>query len=407
MNGSSEPSEKGPIYLDYNATTPLDPLVIEEVHRSLIEDWGNPSSSHELGRQAKAAIERSRASIARMLNANPEDIVFTSGGTEANNIALLSAIQSRSSLDNSKPHCISSNVEHDSIARVLQEQLRLGNIELSLAEVDQDGKLHLEGVLSLIRDTTCLISIMHANNESGVIMPIDEVGDRLQTINEERKRAGLRRIIFHCDAAQTIGKIGVDVEELKVDLLTIVGHKFYAPRIGALYVKHLTTGSYPIQHVFQGGGQERGFRPGTENTPMITGLGKAAELVYENLQTYTETMRKMRDLLTIQLQNAVPGIRINFAGVADKLPNTLSICIPDGLTASFVLNVGCKDKLLASLGAACHSNTEKPSAILLASGLSPAEASRTIRLSVGRTTTAKEVEEAVKVLKQVCLGGET
>ncbi len=261
-----------------------------------------------------------------------------------------------------KPHVITSNVEHDSVARVLMEQEKQGAIELSIAPVDENGQVHAEKLFSLIKENTCGISIMHANNETGVIMPIEEISTLLENINVSRKNEGKPHILFHCDAAQTIGKVKVDVRSLKVDLLTVVGHKFYAPRIGALYCRDLfQRNSNLISHIFQGGGQERGYRPGTENTPMIAGLGKAAELVHENLDSYQETMKGMAVLLAKQLQNSIEGLKINFIGAEKRLPNTVSVCLPEGFSANYILNEKCKGKLLASLGAACHSNVEKPS----------------------------------------------
>ncbi|XP_021968183.1 selenocysteine lyase [Folsomia candida] len=395
----------GKAYLDYNATTPLDPLVIGVITESLKCEWGNPSSAHSLGKLASDRIGRSREQVAAMINAHANDIVFMSGGTEANIVALQSGLNSITK-PNSKecnivlPHVITSNVEHDSVKNYLSVQQDCGKIDLSFAQVDKaSGQLRPESVLSLVNNRTCLISVMHANNETGVLMPIMEIGQALKALNVSRSQNNLPKIYFHTDSAQSLGKVKVDVKQLEVDYLTIVGHKFYGPRIGALFVKDLLTQT-PLVPLLQGGGQERGFRSGTENTPMIAGLGQAAELVVQNLDKYMEHMTRCRNALISNLKDQIHDIRINFV-VDPRLPNTVSLQVPQNVTAQKVLE-NCNGKIFASLGAACHSNSQKPSSILMASGLSPEEAGRTIRISIGRTTPDSEIEFAVKVLTEAC-----
>jgi selenocysteine lyase len=244
---------------------------------------------------------------------------------------------------------------------------------------------------------------MHANNETGVIMPISEIGKKLEIINTNRGRQNLPQIYFHTDAAQTIGKINVDVKELQVDYLTVVGHKFYGTRIGALYARGVGKIT-PIIPIFVGGGQERNFRSGTENTCMIEGLGVAAELVRRNLEVFAEHMLKIREKLKSELQQNVPGVQINFEN-SETLPNTLSIAVPVGLTGAKVLEL-CGNQVCASLGAACHSSRShqelESSTVLTFSGLTSEQAKRTIRLSVGRETSEDEIQVAVQCIASAC-----
>lgn len=270
--------------------------------------------------------------------------------------------------------------------------------------MDTNGELQEDKISSLIKNNTCLISIMHANNETGIIMPIEDIAAQLKKVNDSRKdKKDVPQVLFHCDAAQSIGKIPVDVACLGVDMLTIVGHKFCGPRIGALYCRNLKNeeNAVPLHPVFHGGGQESGYRSGTENTPMIVGLGKAAQLVTKNLDTYMKTMKRTAQLLQTLIQEEIPGSLINFESVEKRLPNTVSVRLPEGYKAEEVLN-NFKEKLFASLGASCHSGVETLSQILLFSGLMPPEASRTIRLSVGRSTTDEDIRAAVDILKEAC-----
>nr|XP_057928804.1 selenocysteine lyase isoform X2 [Doryrhamphus excisus] len=324
------------IYMDYNATTPLEPEVVQAISEALQDAWGNPSSSYQAGIKAKAIISQSRENVARMVGGKAEDIIFTSGGTEANNMVLHTALEHFRRHSNGKlPHIITSNVEHDSIKLVAEHLQRDGKVDVTFVPVSTvTGQVEVSDVLAAVRPGTCLVTIMLANNETGVIMPVREVCQRVKSLNKQSQRL---RILLHTDAAQALGKIQVDVRDLGVDYLTIVGHKFYAPRIGALFVNGpgVTTPLYPMLF---GGGQERNFRPGTENTPMIAGLGW----------------------------------------------RVLSHC----------------KKLQASVGAACHSDRgDRPSHILLSCGVCPEVAANSLRLSVGRRTCKTHVDEVVEDLK--------
>ncbi|KAI1889307.1 hypothetical protein AGOR_G00177840 [Albula goreensis] len=404
------------IYMDYNATTPMEPEVIQAVTEALQEAWGNPSSSYLPGRKARSIINQSRESVAQMVAGRAEDIIFMSGGTEANNLVFHTAVKHywegrgaaemngpEGSHHNGKPalpHIIISNVEHDSIRLTVENLSREGRADVTVVPVSKvTACVEVEDVMAAIRPTTCLISVMLANNETGVLMPIRELCQRVRSANKQRPGP---RVLVHTDAAQAIGKVRVDVQDLGVDYLTIVGHKFYAPRIGALYVNGPGT-TTPVFPMFFGGGQERNFRPGTENTPMIAGLGKAAELVCSNLPEYQTHLRETRLYLEQRLQDVFGRDKVRFNSHfpgSDTLPNTCNVSIlGPGLQGRKVLS-NCK-KLLASVGAACHSDRgDRPSRILLNSGVPAEVAANALRLSVGRGTTRGDVDQVVQDLKE-------
>lgn len=391
------------IYLDYNATTPLEDEVLSSIHCALRDAWGNPSSSHSAGKKAKSVIFAARNSIAAMINSTSDDVIFTSGGTEANNMVFHSAlshfVMSSRKQDGLLPHIITSNLEHDSIKLVVDRYVHEKKMDVSFVAASKlTGRVEVEDVLAAIRPNTCLVTVMMANNETGVIQPIAEI---VRAVKSRRKGPGMPRILLHTDAAQTVGKIPVDVQELGVDYLTIVGHKFYGPRIGALYAKNPGI-STPVHPMFFGGGQERNFRPGTENTGMIAGLGKAAELVVKNVSRYEQHMRSVRDYLEQKLMAEFPG-RIHINGQyteSTRLPNTCNVSIlGNGLEGYKILDH--TKRLQASVGAACHSDKHsKPSHILLSIGIPESVAINAIRLSVGRQTSEEDIDVVVDDIKQ-------
>lgn len=301
--------------MDYNATTPLEPEVIQAMTEAMWEAWGNPSSPYPAGKKAKDVISAARETLANMIGGKPQDIIFTSGGTESNNLVIHSMVkcfqnqtspgdllEQHSPEEGARPHFITCTVEHDSIRLPLEHLVEEQVAEVTFVPVSKvNGQAEVDDILAAVRPTTCLVTIMLANNETGVVMPVPEISQRIQALNQRRAASGLPRILVHTDAAQALGKRRVDVEDLGVDFLTIVGHKFYGPRIGALYARGLGKLT-PLYPMLFGGGQERNFRPGTENTPMIAGLGKAAELVTENWEAYEAHMRDVRDYLEERLQ---------------------------------------------------------------------------------------------------------
>uniref|UniRef100_A0A1B6D9W7 Selenocysteine lyase n=4 Tax=Clastoptera arizonana TaxID=38151 RepID=A0A1B6D9W7_9HEMI len=383
------------VYFDNNATTPLELSVKEAIIKSLENDWGNPSSASIFGKNASKIILEARVNIANMISAPHQDIIFTSGGTESNNMVIQSVVRWAKSRGLDKPHIILSNVEHVATLMPLKQMAQDALIDFSEVPVDSNGLLHEKNVMEHIRPNTCLITIMMANNETGVIFPIKELAGLMHEHNIARKIFGLSHIWFHTDAAQAIGKIEVNVEELKVDYLTIVGHKFYGPRIGALYCRN--PGVTPLHSVVLGGGQEKGYRAGTENTPMIVGLGAAAQLVIQNLEDFSNNMLRMRQYLEFMLLTKFGNhkVVINCLG-SPRLPNTVNVSFANTKSSGEEILSSCT-RLIASTTAACHSQ-EKLSSVLLKSGVPENLARTAIRLSLGRYTTMEDVDIVIQDL---------
>lgn len=369
------------IYLDNNASTPLDPEVIEEIC-SALRFYGNPSSSHKTGQYARSLIEKARKKVADLVNASEEEIVFTSGGTESNNLSILGTAFLRG-----KGHIITSVIEHPSVinpCRFLQEK----GFSVSYIGVKRDGTINLEELKRAIREDTILITIMHANNETGIIQPIEEIG----LIAREKG------IIFHTDAAQTVGKIPVNVEKLNVDLVTIVSHKFHGPKgIGALYIKK----GLGIQPILFGAGHERGLRPGTENLPGIAGIGKACELAKEYVKKRASYLKGLTETLYKELKDLIPDLSLN-GDPELRLPNTLNLCLK-GIPSTELVNI-LGDSVAISTGSACHAGVKRPSSVLLAMGLTEEEALSSIRISLGKDNTEEEVKEAAALIARAAQG---
>ncbi|BFZ23136.1 hypothetical protein BsWGS_26175 [Bradybaena similaris] len=403
------------VYLDYNATTPLDPEVVEVITETLKTAWGNPSSSHEAGVKAKNVIATARQQVARMVGAKPSDIIFTSGGTEANNWILQSALQhfnrgsrkiglSMGDWDDVKsqrlkPHFITSNIEHDSIKLVLEYFQSVGLADVTFVQArPATGCVHAQDIIDAVGPSTIMVTVMLANNETGVIQPVSEICQRVRAL--KRQKGETERILLHTDAAQALGKIPVDIYELGVDYLTIVGHKFYGPRIGAVFA-HNPGDDAPLYPLLFGGGQERNFRPGTENTPMIAGLGKAAELVSTNIDQYQAHMAVVRDYLEKSLQQTFPdSVSINGKSAhSQRLPNTCNVSILGSPLKGHEI-LSRVPSVQASVGAACHT-ADRPSHILLSLGIPETVAWRALRISVGRETTKEDIDVAVQDLKSV------
>ncbi len=363
------------IYLDYNATTPVAPEVAEAMLVFVRDEFGNPSSDYPLGRRAREAVAQARREVAQCIGSQPEEVVFTGCATEANNTVLKGV-----AWHFGKGHIITSAVEHPAVTQPLSFLLSEG-FEVTIVPVDGEGRVDPDEVRRALEPNTILISVMHANNETGAIQPIADIG----AIAREAE------VWFHTDAAQSVGKIAVNVEGLQVDFLTLAGHKFYAPKgIGALYVRPGCE-FVPLLH---GGGQEGGRRSGTENVPHIVALGEACRLARERLPADQAHMRTLRDLLHERLATGFPKLILNGPEVK-RLPNTLNVSFPD-LSGRAILE-GIPE-LAASLGAACHGAEEKPSAVLTAMGVSPEVARGAMRLSVGRYATVAEVERAAELI---------
>ena len=367
-----------PIYLDYNGTTPHDPEVIEAMRPFLETEFGNPSSSHGYGVRPKRAVEAARRQVAGLLGCLPEEVFFTSGGTESNNHAIKGMARA---LRGKGRHIVTSTVEHPAVLEVCRH-LEQEGFETSFVDVDGSGRVRVDDVAAAIRPDTILISIMHANNEVGTIQPIAEIA----TLARQSK------ICLHTDAAQSVGKIATDVQVLNVDLLSVAGHKLYAPKgIGALYVRK---GLLP-EKFCHGAGQEMGWRAGTENVLEVVGLGKACEMAERNLDHAGRHLKAMRNRLHTGLADQLADMRLN-GHPENRLPNTLNLSFK-GLEANRILEeIGLE--VAASAGAACHADTVTLSHVLEAMRLPVEWAKGTLRFSTGRMTTADQIDRTIAVV---------
>jgi cysteine desulfurase len=358
------------IYLDNNATTPVD----EEVKKAMMDAFslfGNPSSSHSIGRAAKAAVDSARKHVADLIACNPSEVIFTSGGTESNNLAIIGTAYRCQ-----KGHVITSVIEHPSILNPVK-WLQTKGFEATYIPVNSDGVIAPDDIRKAIRKDTILITIMHSNNETGVLQPISEIG----------RIAREKGIIFHSDTAQSIGKMDVKVEALMVDMLTVVSHKFYGPKgVGALYLKN----GVDLMPLMFGAGHERGLRSGTENVIGIAGIGKACEIVVRDMPVRFSHTMKLRDELFAILAREI-DIKLNGYN-APRLPNTLNISV-GGIIGEEVVS-GLNDKVAISAGSACHAGIRRPSAVLKAMGLSDDDALSALRLSVGKDNSLDEINKA-------------
>lgn len=368
-----------PIYLDYNATTPVDPAVSAAMLPYLDAWFGNPSSAHGYATAPTRALAAARAQVAALIGADPAGIVFTGSGSEADNLAIRGVTLAAIARD--RRHVITQATEHPAVLATCHALHRLHGVEVTVLPVDAHGLVEPADLTAAITPHTALVSIMLANNETGAIQPIAELA----------AIAHANGVPLHCDAAQAAGKVPIDVNELGVDLLTLVGHKMYAPKgVAALYLRPGLT----VEPIIYGGGQEHGLRAGTENIGYAVALGTAANLARAALDTEPARLAALRDRLHHALNTALPD-RVYLNGHPERrLPNTLNISI-SGVLGTDLLAIG---QLAASTGSACHSGTTEPSPVLTAMGLDPTRATAAVRLSLGRWTTTADVDEAAKLL---------
>lgn len=375
------------IYLDYNATTPVDARVLEAMHPYFANAFGNASSIHSAGQHARAAVDGARESVARLIGGKGAEIVFTSGGTEADNLAvfgIVGGIAGGIVAAGAKPrkHVITTSIEHHAVLNSCQ-QLEKEGIAVTYVPGGREGIVDPDDVRRAVTPDTVLISVMHANNELGTIQPIEEIG----------RIAAEADVYFHCDAVQSAGKLPLDVNRLGVDLLTVSAHKIYGPKgIGALYVR---TGT-PLAPQFFGGHHERDRRPGTENVPGIVGLGKAAELAREHLDEDTARIAALRDRFEAAMLERVPGARVNGDRVR-RVANTTNLAFSGAGGEALVIALDLAG-VACSTGAACSSGAVEPSHVLTAIGLSADEARSSLRFSLGRVTTSTEIDEAISII---------
>ena len=367
------------IYLDYNATTAVEPAVLDAMLPFFSTDFGNASSIHTFGQRARAAVENARDQVAALLDARSQEIVFTSGGTESDNQAIFGIVAATASRTK---HIITSTIEHEAVLNACQALEKQGAV-VTYLPVSVDGLIDLDELRKAIRADTLLISIMHANNELGAVQPLAEIG----------RIAAEADLYLHTDAVQSVGKIPVDVRALQLDLLSLSGHKLYAPKgIGALFVK----GGTRLRQFLFGGHHQRGFRPGTENVPGIIGLGKAAELALRSLALDASRIAALRDRLEQGLLARIPDSRAN-ASAAPRTPNTSNLTFPGIEGEALIISLDLKG-LACSTGAACSSGAVEPSHVLTAIGLPAAEARASIRFSLGRHTTGAEIDAALEIV---------
>jgi cysteine desulfurase len=401
------------VYLDFNATTPVEPAVLDSMLPYFSAEFANAASIHTPGQKARAAVETAREQIASLIGARPQEIIFTSGGTESDNHAIFGAVNAllsgafpgsgqhdtappRRAVISHLKHIITSTLEHEAVLNAC-EALEKQGVSVTYLPADRSGRIDPESVRRAIQagrgdpnfpkntvpPLTSLISIMHANNELGTLQPLEEIG----------RIAAEADVCFHTDAVQSAGKVAIDVNDLQVDLLSLSGHKFYAPKgVGALYVRSGTR----LRQLLYGGHHQRGFRPGTENVAGIVGLGKAAEIARQSLVEDAQRVSALRDKLEHGILRRVPHARVN-GGAAPRTPNTTNLVFPgiEGEALQIALDL---KGLACSTGAACSSGAVEPSHVLTAIGLPPEEARASLRFSLGRHTTEREIEFALQVI---------
>jgi cysteine desulfurase len=373
------------IYLDNNATTRLAPEALDAMFAYLRQAYGNPSSLHAFGRPVKEAIREARDGLAAFLSARPKDVVFTGGGTEADNLAILGVV---GAAEAERRHLVTSTIEHHAVLHVMKDLGKHG-YEVSFVDADQNGRVSAEALRAHLRPNTLLVSIMMANNETGVVQPIEELAECAHEVGA----------YFHTDAVQACGKIPVNVESLGVDLLSLSAHKFHGPKgVGALFVRRGTE----FRAVFRGGGQERSRRPGTENVAGIVGLAEAARLAASHLAPASTRLTGLRDELEQRVLAAVPDSHVNGKPVP-RTPNTSSLRF-DGADGERIALTLDRAGFAVSTGAACAAGAVEPSHVLIAMGLTPTQVQGSIRVSLSRYTRSDEVEAFASALGEAVEG---
>ncbi|MBI3315703.1 MAG: cysteine desulfurase [Candidatus Omnitrophica bacterium] len=369
-------------YFDYNATTPLDPRVFEAMKPFLSSSFGNASSFHQKGQAARHAVEAARETIADFLEVEPGDLVFTSGGTESDNLAVRGAVMEHLL---KRRHLAVSAIEHQAVLHTAQHLEKRG-VRVSTIPVDGSGIVQVSAIREAVTDETAVLSLMHVNNETGVIQPISEAA----------KIAHAKAALFHVDAVQSLGKLSVHPEDMGIDLLTISAHKICGPKgAGALYIRK----GAKVQALLHGGHQEKNIRPGTENVAAIVGFGKAVELLRETGEAEKERIRKLRDRLQEGLKKAIPDIRLN-GDEKQRVYNTLNLSFPGLDGETLLMNLDLKN-IYVSTGSACTAGSVEPSHVLLAMGIPKKLARAAIRFSLGRFTASEEVDYALKEIPPV------
>lgn len=370
------------IYFDHNATTPVEPSVAETMSSALISTFGNPSSVHHFGQQAKKLMDEARTAVAELLAARPSEVVFTSGGTESDNLAIR-GVAEVAATTNGRCHLITSAIEHDAVLKTVNTLGKRSGWRCTILPVNNEGLVSPKQLTDAIDDETSIVSVMYANNEIGTIQPIRE----LAGITHEHGA------LFHTDAVQAAGKIPIDVKSLNIDLLSISGHKFNGPKgVGALWTKR----GIRFNPILTGGGHERHRRAGTENVPALAGFGVAAQLAMRKIEAGDSTLRRLRDRLEHSIIETVPGAAIN-GNLELRVPNTTNISF-EGIEAESLLIALDLEGVSVSTGSACSSGTLEPSHVLRAMGLSSSRGQSSIRFSLGLHNSESEVDQVTKIL---------
>ena len=391
MERKKEIMRKKFIYLDYAASTPVDQKVQKAMLPFFKQEFGNPSSTHQLGQRAKAAMEGAREQAAKFLACSANEIVFTSGATEANNIAVQGIVQKNSS---KRPHVITSTIEHESLLAPIEELEKKGIIEVTYIKVGKEGIVYANDIEKSLQKNTILVSIQYANSEIGTVQPIAEIGKILKSY---KKEVGKGKIVFHSDVVQAALYLDCSVEKLGVDLLTLSSHKIYGPKgVGALYIKKGTS----IEPLFFGGGQEQDIRPGTENVAGIIGMGEAiGEIQNPKTKVQNIRIRQLRDMFIKNISQRISNVEVTDSPI-ERLPNNVHIRFKGVEGKDIVLLLDQKG-IGISTGSACSEKSQEPSHVLLSMGYTEAEANCAVRITLGKHTKKEEVEKTVKVLEKV------
>lgn len=369
-----------PIYLDNAATTPIAPEVLEAMLPYFTNAFGNPATLYSVGMMAREAVNNAREIIAETINASPEEIIFTSGGTEADNTAIWGVAMAHRA---TKRHLVTSNIEHHAVLEPMEALAHLQKFQLDILPVNSNGCIPLEKIASTLRSDTALVSIMHANNEIGTVQPIAEIGALCRALG----------VLFHTDAVQSFGKLPIDVRAMNIDLLSVSAHKLHGPKgVGFLYVRRGTR----LARFMEGGSQESGRRAGTLNVPGIVGLGKATELARERREAEALRLQNLRETLWSKLQARIPGIHLN-GDPLRRLPNNLNFCIEGVIGETMLLGLDARG-ICAAAGSACSTGSVEPSHVLRALGISRELAGGALRLTLGRDTTEEALEYVVQTL---------
>ncbi len=368
------------IYLDNNATTPIAPEVLEAMMPYLTTEWGNPSSSYRFGSKLKGVIENARAQVAELVGAHPGEVIFTSCGTEGNNASINAALKGTG-----KRHIVTSAVEHSSVLNYCK-LLEGEGYRVTYLPVDREGLLKLADVENAITDDTAVVSLMWANNETGVLFPVKEIAELCKA----------KGVLYHCDAVQAAGKVEIDMRKIPIDYLSITGHKFHAPKgIGALFVRR----KVPFSPLLCGGHQERGRRGGTENVPLIVGLGKAAEFVHKHLHDYEKKVRPLRDALEDGILNVIPNTELN-GHKTQRLSNTTNLTF-HGVESEALLILLDQEGICGASGSACLADSDEPSHVVTAMKSENAQSHHMIRLSLATQNSVTEMRTVIHTLQQV------